>query len=85
LSNHTTFAMRENAGLPFSRTPQPTPKLAVLVPTRNEAANIEELLRRISAGLGRGTPPPSHIPADAVQHEPLAPLTWRTKTRTVGG
>ncbi|HKP99769.1 MAG TPA: polyprenol monophosphomannose synthase [Actinomycetes bacterium] len=51
MSNHTTFAMRENAGLPFSRTPQPTPKLAVLVPTRNEAANIEELLRRISAAV----------------------------------
>jgi glycosyltransferase involved in cell wall biosynthesis len=51
LSNHTTFAMRESAGLALSRTPQPVPKLAVLVPTRNEAANIEELLRRISAAV----------------------------------
>jgi glycosyltransferase involved in cell wall biosynthesis len=49
--DHTTFAMRENAGPAFSRTPQPVPKLAVLVPTRNEAANIEELLRRISAAV----------------------------------
>jgi dolichol-phosphate mannosyltransferase len=36
LPNHTTVAMRE---------------LAVLVPTRNEAANIEELLRRLSAAV----------------------------------
>ena len=51
MSNHTTFAMREITGPGFSRTPQPVPKLAVLVPTRNEAANIEELLRRISAAV----------------------------------
>jgi glycosyltransferase involved in cell wall biosynthesis len=51
LSNHTTFAMRKNAGPAFSHTSQPIPKLAVLVPTRNEAANIEELLRRISAAV----------------------------------
>jgi dolichol-phosphate mannosyltransferase len=51
LSNDTAFAMRENARPAFSWTPQPGPKLAMLVPTRNEAANIEELLRRISAAV----------------------------------
>jgi len=51
LSNQTTFVMREDAGPAFSRIPQPVPTLAVLVPTRNEAANIEELLRRISAAV----------------------------------
>jgi glycosyltransferase involved in cell wall biosynthesis len=51
LPNHTTFAMREHAGPVRSPAPQPVPKLAVLVPTRNEAANIEELLRRISAAV----------------------------------
>ena len=51
MSNHITFAVRENAGPAFSRTPQPVPELAVLVPTRNEAANIEELLRRLSAAV----------------------------------
>jgi len=51
LPNDTTFAMRENTVPPFSRTPQPGPNLAVLVPTRNEAANIEELLRRLSAAV----------------------------------
>lgn len=47
MPNHTTFAMREHAG-PALWTTQPVPELAVLVPTRNEAANIEELLRRPS-------------------------------------
>ena len=51
MPNHTTFAMREHAGPVRSPAPQPVPKLAVLVPTRNEAANIEELLRRISAAV----------------------------------
>jgi dolichol-phosphate mannosyltransferase len=51
LPNHTTFTMRENAGPALSPGPQPVPKLAVLVPARNEAANIEELLRRISAAV----------------------------------
>lgn len=50
MSNHTTFAVPENAGPAFSPT-QPAPELAVLVPTRNEAANIEELLRRLSAAV----------------------------------
>ena len=50
MSNHTTFAVPENAGPAFSPT-QPAPGLAVLVPTRNEAANIQELLRRLSAAV----------------------------------
>jgi glycosyltransferase involved in cell wall biosynthesis len=48
----TTFAMREDAGP--AATPgdvRPSPALAVLVPTRNEAPNIEELLRRVSAAV----------------------------------
>jgi glycosyltransferase involved in cell wall biosynthesis len=51
LSNHTTFAMREDGGPAVSPIPHPVPELAVLVPTRNEAANIEELLRRLSAAV----------------------------------
>jgi hypothetical protein len=42
--NPTTSAMREDPGTAFSPTLRPAAKLAVLVPTRNEAANIEELL-----------------------------------------
>jgi dolichol-phosphate mannosyltransferase len=49
--NPTTFAMREDPGTASSPTVRPAAKLAVLVPTRNEAANIEELLRRISAAV----------------------------------
>jgi dolichol-phosphate mannosyltransferase len=51
LANHTTFAVPEDTGPAFSRSVQPDPKLAVLVPTRNEAANIEELLRRVSGAV----------------------------------
>jgi cellulose synthase/poly-beta-1,6-N-acetylglucosamine synthase-like glycosyltransferase len=50
LPNHITFVVGENAGPACSST-QPAPELAVLVPTRNEAANIEELLRRLSAAV----------------------------------
>jgi dolichol-phosphate mannosyltransferase len=42
--------MRKNTASPFP-PPAPAPTLAVLVPTRNEAANIEELLRRIAAAV----------------------------------
>jgi dolichol-phosphate mannosyltransferase len=43
--NHLTIAVRDDAS---PRCPHPTsPELSVL-PTRNEAANIEELLHRIS-------------------------------------
>ena len=49
--NQTTFAMREDTAPAFPPTVRPVPKLAVLVPTRNEAANIEELLRHISAAV----------------------------------
>jgi len=52
----TTFAMRENTGPSRSPDTQPAPELAVLVPTRNEAPNIEELVRRVSAAVaGRST------------------------------
>ena len=39
MPNHTTFAKREHAGPTRSPT-QPVPELAVLVPTRNEAAKL---------------------------------------------
>jgi hypothetical protein len=42
LPNHTTFVPREHAGPALSPT-QPVPELAVLVPTRNEAANLGSL------------------------------------------
>jgi dolichol-phosphate mannosyltransferase len=47
--NHLTIAIGDGAS---SRCPHPTPpELSVLVPTRNEAANIEELLQRISTAV----------------------------------
>jgi hypothetical protein len=47
--NHLTIAIGDGASL---RCPHPTPpELSVLVPTRNEAANIEELLQRISTAV----------------------------------
>jgi dolichol-phosphate mannosyltransferase len=47
----TIFAMREDTGPRRSPDTQPAPELAVLVPTRNEAPNIEELVRRVSAAV----------------------------------
>jgi dolichol-phosphate mannosyltransferase len=49
--DHSTLAVREDRRAAFPRTIPPAPKLTVLVPTRNEAANIEELLRRISTAV----------------------------------
>jgi hypothetical protein len=47
--NHLTIAVRDDAS---PRCPHPTsPELSVLVPTRNEATNIEELLHRISTAV----------------------------------
>ena len=51
MTHLATFAMREDAGRAVPAGVQPIPELAVLVPTRNEAANIEELLRRVSAAV----------------------------------
>ena len=53
------FAVREEPGPDLPPDVHPTPELAVLVPTRNEAPNIEELLRRISAAV-------AGIPTDVV-------------------
>jgi glycosyltransferase involved in cell wall biosynthesis len=47
--NHLTIAVRDDAS---PRCPHPTsPELSVLVPTRNEATNLEELLHRISTAV----------------------------------
>ena len=54
-----TFALREDTGPGLPPDAQPAPELAVLVPTRNEAPNIEELLRRVSAAV-------AGIPAEIV-------------------
>ena len=51
MPNHSTLMVREDTRPASSRTVQTAPELAVLVPTRNEAANIEELLRRIAAAV----------------------------------
>jgi glycosyltransferase involved in cell wall biosynthesis len=48
---HLAIAMREDAGRAVPPGVQPIPELAVLVPTRNEAADIEELRRRVSAAV----------------------------------
>ena len=52
---HSTLTVREGTRPAPSRTGQSDPTLAVLVPTRNEAGNVEELLRRISTSV-------AHIP-----------------------
>jgi dolichol-phosphate mannosyltransferase len=51
MPNHSSLMVREDTGPAVSRKVVPDPELAVLVPTRNEADNIEELLRRISAAV----------------------------------
>ena len=81
MPNHTNFAMREHAGRARPPAPQPVPKLAVLVPTRNEAANIEELLRRISAAV-------TGIPTEIVfvdDSDDDTPDVIRDVTRRQGG
>jgi glycosyltransferase involved in cell wall biosynthesis len=52
MPNHANLAVREATGPARSRTVHPDPELAVLVPTRNEAGNIEELVRRVAAAVG---------------------------------
>jgi dolichol-phosphate mannosyltransferase len=47
----TTYAVREDAGTGPSPAIPISSELSVLVPTRNEAGNIEELLRRVSAAV----------------------------------
>ena len=59
MPNHSTLAVREGTRPAPSRTGQPDPTLAVLVPTRNEAGNVEELLRRISTSV-------AHIPTQII-------------------
>jgi len=55
LPDHITLAAREDSWPAVPRAVPPRPELAVLVPTRDEAANIEELLGRI-AGAVAGIP-----------------------------
>jgi dolichol-phosphate mannosyltransferase len=59
MPNHSTLTVREGTRPAPSRTGQPDPTLAVLVPTRNEAGNVEELLRRISTSV-------AHIPTQII-------------------
>jgi dolichol-phosphate mannosyltransferase len=81
LPSDTAFTMREDAGPAFPSAARSVPRLAVLVPTRNEAANIEELLRRIAAAV-RG------IPTEVVfidDSDDDTPLVIRTVARRRGG
>jgi dolichol-phosphate mannosyltransferase len=48
---HTAVALRGEPDPAHPPVPQATPQLSVLVPTRNEAGNIEELLRRLAAAV----------------------------------
>jgi glycosyltransferase involved in cell wall biosynthesis len=59
MPNHSTLTVREGTRPAPSRTGQPDPTLAVLVPTRNEAGNVEELLRCISTSV-------AHIPTQII-------------------
>ena len=48
---HTAVAVRGEPNPAHPPIPRTTPELSVLVPTRNEAGNVEELLRRVSAAV----------------------------------
>jgi dolichol-phosphate mannosyltransferase len=75
------FAMREDTAPTLPPTVQPDPELAVLVPTRNEAANIEELLRHIAAAV-------TGIPTQIVfvdDSDDDTPAVIRTVARRQGG
>jgi dolichol-phosphate mannosyltransferase len=48
---HTAVALRGESDPAHPPVPQATPQLSVLVPTRNEVGNIEELLRRVAAAV----------------------------------
>jgi glycosyltransferase involved in cell wall biosynthesis len=81
LPKHPAFAMREDTGPALSRTDQPAAQLAVLVPTRNEADNVEELLGRISAAV-RGIPTEIVFVDDS---DDDTPAVIRTVARRRGG
>jgi glycosyltransferase involved in cell wall biosynthesis len=76
-----TVAMREDAGRAVPPGVQPIPELAVLVPTRNEAAKVEELLRRVCAAV-------TGIPTEIVfvdDSDDDTPAVIRTVARRRGG
>lgn len=81
MPDQTMFAIREDAAPALAGTVQPLAKLAVLVPTRNEAANIEELLGRISAAV-TGIPTEIVFVDDSDDH---TPVVIRAAARQRGG
>ena len=75
MSNHTTFAVRENADPALSPTPQPIPKSAVLVPTRGagRADGLGTARALISTACGSAATGPAEA-------ERLVPLARHTRT-----
>jgi dolichol-phosphate mannosyltransferase len=81
MSNHLTLTVRESIRPAPSRTVQPIAKLAVLVPTRNEAGNVKELLGRISTSV-------AHIPTQVIfidDSDDATPDVVRAVARRGGG
>jgi glycosyltransferase involved in cell wall biosynthesis len=79
--NLTTLAVREDNLHASSGTRHPGVQLAILVPTRNEAANIETLLGRIRAAV-------AGIPTEVVfidDSDDDTPATIRAAARHNGG
>ncbi len=79
--DRTTIAVRKDSN-PGTSPARPTPpELSVLVPTRHEAGNIEQLLRRVSAAVA-GIPTEIVFIDDSDDH---TPAVIRTVARRGGG
>jgi dolichol-phosphate mannosyltransferase len=78
---HTAVAVCGEPDPAHPPIPRTTPELSVLVPTRNEAGNIEELLRRIAAAV-------AGVPTEVVfidDSDDLTPEVIRAVARRGGG
>jgi glycosyltransferase involved in cell wall biosynthesis len=79
--DRTTIAVRNDPNADTSPARSTPLELSVLVPTRNEAGNIEELLRRVTAAV-------AGVPTEVVfidDSDDLTPAVIRTVARRGGG
>jgi dolichol-phosphate mannosyltransferase len=79
--DHTAVAVCGDANAGPAPTRPPSPELSVLVPTRNEVGNIEELLRRVATAV-------AGIQAEVVfidDSDDITPTVIRTVARRDGG
>jgi dolichol-phosphate mannosyltransferase len=78
---HTAVAVRGEPDPGHPPAPQVAPELSVLVPTRNEAGNVEELLRRLAAAV-------AGVPTEVIfidDSDDLTPEVIRSIARRGGG